>query len=114
MIAALSAQPAHTDTGAWLRLGLVALGLLVLNLPFGFWRAGLRRFGAAWFVAVHAPVPLAVGLRLAFGLRWNPVNVMALAAAFLAGQFLGGKFRARRRWADGAGPDGHGERARLS
>ena len=44
-------------------LWTVAAAVLLINLPFGFWRAGVRKFSPAWFVAVHAPVPLAVGLR---------------------------------------------------
>ena len=41
-----------------LTLGLVALGVLTINLPFGFWRAGVRKFTPPWIVAVHGPVPL--------------------------------------------------------
>ncbi|HSQ09327.1 MAG TPA: hypothetical protein VLN25_01745, partial [Burkholderiaceae bacterium] len=33
-----------------------------------YWRAGLRKFSPAWFVAIHAPVPLVFGLRFALGL----------------------------------------------
>ena len=88
-----------TGSGAILlpRLVLVALGVFVLNLPFGVWRAGQRRFGAAWFIAVHAPVPLVVGLRLLAGLRLHPANVLILATAYFAGQYCGGRYRARRR-----------------
>ena len=96
MIMALSAQPAHADAGVWLRLVLVALGVLVLNLPFGFWRAGLRRFSTAWFVAVHAPVPLAVGLRLMAGVRFHAANLLVLATAYFTGQLCGGSLRAWR------------------
>jgi hypothetical protein len=111
MIMALSAQPAHADAGVWLRLALVALGVLVLNLPFGFWRAGLRRFSSAWFVAVHAPVPLVVGLRLLAGVRFHPANLLVLATAFFTGQFCGGRLRTLRT-RRGAGPHGTGSAAR--
>ncbi len=79
-------------------LGVVAVEVLVVNLPFGFWRAGVRRFTLPWFLAVHAPVPLVVGLRLLAGLGWRLSTVPILAGAFLAGQFLGGK---ARQWWDG-------------
>jgi hypothetical protein len=72
-------------------LGTVAAAVLVVNLPFGFWRATTRRFSLPWFLAVHAPVPLVIGLRLLSGLGWQLSSVPALAGAFLAGQFVGGR-----------------------
>jgi hypothetical protein len=77
-------------------LWMVAIAVLLLNLPFGFWRAGLRRFSLPWFVAVHAPVPLVVGLRLLAGLGWRLSTLSVLVGAFFAGQFLGGM--SRRCW----------------
>jgi len=75
----------------------VAIAVLLLNLPFGFWRAGVRKFSLAWFVAVHAPVPLIVALRLLSGLgfRWTTFPVMV--TGYFAGQFLGGRLRRRLR-----------------
>jgi hypothetical protein len=80
-----------------LNLGGVALVVLVLNLPFGYWRAGVRRFSLPWFLAVHASVPLVVGVRLLTGLGWHLATVPVLALAFLAGQVLGGRVRSWRR-----------------
>jgi hypothetical protein len=76
-------------------LGAVAIAVLVVNLPFGFWRAGVKRFSLPWFLAVHAPVPLIVGLRVLSGLGWQYSTVPVLASMFLAGQFFGGRLR---RW----------------
>jgi len=75
------------------RLAEVALAVLFLNLPFGYWRAGVRRYSLAWFLAVHAPVPLVVGFRVLAGLGWHLSTVPVLALAFLAGQWLGGRVR---------------------
>jgi hypothetical protein len=80
----------------WLRLLAVAAVTLVVNLPFGFWRAGLRKFSPAWFLAVHAPVPLIVGMRLAAGLGWGLGTFPVLVGAFFGGQLLGGRIRASR------------------
>jgi hypothetical protein len=77
-------------------LWMVAIAVVLVNLPFGFWRAGLRRFSLPWFVAVHAPVPLVVGLRLLAGLGWRLSTLPVLVGAFFAGQFLGGT--SRRYW----------------
>jgi hypothetical protein len=78
-----------------LTLWLVAAAVLLINLPFGWWRQGVRKLSPAWFIAVHAPVPLIAALRLASGLgfQWGTLPVM-LAAYFL-GQFLGGRLRTR-------------------
>jgi len=85
-----------------LRLGAVALAVVVVNVPFGYWRAGVRRFSLPWFLAVHAPVPLVVGVRLLAGLGWHLAALPVVALAFLAGQALGGRVRA---WvAGGSGP----------
>jgi hypothetical protein len=76
-------------------VALVALGILLVNLPFGWWRAGLRKFSPAWFVAVHAPVPLAVGLRwwAGLGFRWGLLPLFV--AAYFGGQLLGSRLARR-------------------
>ena len=71
----------------------VALAVLLLNLPFGFWREGTEKFAVAWFVAIHAPVPMVVGLRLQSGLGWDLATFPVLIGAYFLGQFLGGKLR---------------------
>ena len=76
---------------------VLTLAVFCINLPFGYLRAGTRRFSWPWFVTVHAPVPLIVGLRFLSGLGWRPVTVPIFAGAFFAGQFLGGRLRARRK-----------------
>ncbi len=68
---------------------LVAVAIVLVNLPFGAWRARLRKLSPAWFVAVHVPVLLAIGMRWALGVpfRWGAVPVFV--AAFVAGQWAG-------------------------
>jgi hypothetical protein len=72
-------------------LWVVASVVVVLNLPFGFWRATTRRFTLPWVLAVHAPVPLVVGLRFAAGLGWKLVTFPVLVGAFCTGQYVGGR-----------------------
>lgn len=78
-------------------LWLVALAVLVLNIPFGYWRAGVPKFSPRWFIAIHAPVPLVVGMRMVAGIRFHWTTVPILAAAFFGGQFLGARARGWRR-----------------
>lgn len=72
-------------------LGVVGLAVLVVNLSFGFLRAGVQKLSFPWFLAVHAPVPLVVVLRVLSGLGRHLSTASALASAFFAGQVLGGR-----------------------
>ncbi|MGB5590911.1 MAG: hypothetical protein WBN31_08210 [Gammaproteobacteria bacterium] len=77
-------------------LGILLLATLILNLPFGYWREGVRKFSPAWFVAVHAAVPLIVLLRLGLGVEWKLLHLPFMIAAYFGGQTLGARLRRRR------------------
>ena len=74
--------------------------ILLVNVPFGYWRARCRRFSLSWFAAIHMPVLLAIMLRLwldiAFRLSVLPLYVLA----FAAGQWAGGWVNHRREKPD--------------
>ena len=74
-------------------LWTVALLVFLLNLPFGYWRASVKKLSRQWFLAVHLPVPLVIALRVYSGLGWKPVSFPVLIGAFFLGQFVGGKVR---------------------
>jgi hypothetical protein len=78
---------------SWAKLAALVALIVLVNLPFGYWRAGTRKFSVAWFAAVHGAVPLVVLLRLGFGmgLRWQLLPLFV--AAYFAGQFLGARLR---------------------
>ena len=80
----------------WTLAGVAAL-VLLLNLPFGAWRAGVPRFSWSWFLAVHAAVPLVAGLRVLSGLGFQWSTLPILVAAYFAGQSIGGWLRMRFR-----------------
>ena len=77
------------------RIATAAGLILLVNVPFGYWRGGLRKLSAPWFVAIHAPVPLAMGIRLLLGLEFRWANLPYFAAAFFAGQIVGVRVRTR-------------------
>lgn len=64
---------------------------MVINLPFGYFRAGQRRFSWPWLLSVHGPVPLVIVLRLLSHKSW--VVVPLLIACAVAGQLAGGMLR---------------------
>ncbi len=72
------------------------LAILVLNIPFGFWRAGVKKFSLTWFLAVHVPVIIGIGLRVLSKVGWSLALLPALIGCFFVGQYLGG--RLRRLW----------------
>jgi hypothetical protein len=77
----------------------------VVNLPFGYWREGTTKFSPAWFVAVHAAVPLIILLRFAIGLEWRLAALPFTVAAYFAGQTIGARWRRRQLAATGSAAD---------
>ena len=82
---------------AGLGVGRVALVIFALNLPFGYWRSRTQKFTLPWFLAIHLPVPLAIGLRFLVGLGMRLGTLPLFVGAFAAGQFVGGRLRLPRR-----------------
>jgi hypothetical protein len=74
----------------------VAIAVAVVNMPFGYWRSGKRRFSASWFIAVHGSLPIVVAIRVAAGIAWRLANLPLLMGAFFTGQLVGGVLRSRR------------------
>ena len=85
-------------------LWTVALLVFLINLPFGYWRASVRKMSRQWFLAVHLPVPLVIALRIFSGLGWKLISFPVLVGAFFLGQFVGGKVR---HLIEGRGPGRH-------
>jgi hypothetical protein len=78
-----------------MKLAWIAAIVLILNIPFGYWRASAKRFSAQWILAIHIPVPMVVALRIYSGLGWRMATFPVLIGAFLLGQFIGGRLRNR-------------------
>ena len=76
-----------------MKLWLVAAAVFLVNLPFGYWRAGVPTRSRQWFLAIHLPVPLVIALRFLSGLGWQLVSFPVLVGAFFLGQYVGGKLR---------------------
>ncbi len=82
------------------RVWWLAISVLLLNLPFGYWRAGVPKLSRRWFIAIHAPIPFVIILRVTSGLGWQLASFPVIVGAFFMGQFLGGKVR---QWRIGGG-----------
>jgi hypothetical protein len=75
-----------------LALSIVLAAIFVINIFFGYWRSNTKRFTINWILAIHIPVPLAIGLRLVL-LGWNWFLLPVFVADFFVGQYAGGFVR---------------------
>jgi hypothetical protein len=83
-------------------IGLLFVTALGTNALLGIWRSGLRRFSPAWFVAIHASIPLLIAIRLVL-IRplWVIPPEIGLA---VVGQFVGARLPSLRRPGPGTRP----------
>ncbi len=72
---------------------IAATAVLIGNLPFGYWRANVRKFSVQWALAIHIPVIFAIALRLAAGIAFEPATLAIMVAAFFLGQTAGQRAR---------------------
>jgi len=79
------------DTVTVTKVLLVLLFTFALNLPFGWWRQGLRKFSIPWWLAIHLPIPLVIALRITLGIPYATVPLVIVTA--IGGQLVGGRFR---------------------
>lgn len=68
---------------------LASLVTFIINIPFGYWRATQQKFSFKWFLYIHLPVPLVIGVRYLFGLGFEWITYPFLVGAFFTGQALG-------------------------
>ena len=67
----------------------VAVLTFLINIPFGYWRAQVKKFSKDWFLAIHLHVPLIVAMRLLMGVHLNIPTVITFVVAFFLGQRTG-------------------------
>jgi hypothetical protein len=75
---------------------ILALIILFINIPFGYWRANVKRFSAQWISAIHFPVLIVVLLRFYSDIGFALYTYPLLIAAYFLGQFLGSKIYIKR------------------
>lgn len=80
-----------------LSLAVILLLVMVLNIPFGYWRANVKKFSLPWFLAVHLPVPLVAYMRSQFHLGWLVLMIFLFVVAYFTGQSIGVKISTKMR-----------------
>lgn len=68
---------------------IVAISVLLINIPFGYWRKKEKRFSLNWFLSIHIPVAISIFLRYIFHIefRWGYLGIFVLM--FVLGQYTG-------------------------
>lgn len=77
----------------WTLIGLLLALAFGANLPLGWWRRYQRRFSPAWFLAIHASIPVLIATRFTFGISYAVIPFEI--AAMVAGQVAGSRLIAR-------------------
>ncbi len=72
---------------------ILPLIIFTINIPFGYWREGVKKFSRDWFLAVHLPVPFIVAIRLFMGVKLTVPLFMLFVACYFSGQYTGSVIR---------------------
>lgn len=70
-------------------LAAIALLAILVNIPLGRLRAGVRKYSFRWFLYIHLAIPVIAGLRIGFHFGYAVIPVLLTAA--VAGQVVGGR-----------------------
>ena len=68
---------------------ILPIFIFIINIPFGYWREGVKKFSFHWFLAVHIPVPIIVVLRLFLGIKLTLPLFLLFVFCYFSGQFTG-------------------------
>jgi len=77
----------------YLALAIVCIIVFIVNIPFGYWRGGVKKYSLQWVLSVHLPIPIVIALRYAFHLGFQLYTYPFMIAAFFLGQMLGSKLK---------------------
>ena len=80
-----------------MNLLFVTVFVFILNLPFGYWRANVRKYGLQWALAIHIPVPFVIIARIYSNIGFELYTYPILVVAFFLGQFAGKYFYTKRK-----------------
>ena len=71
------------------KLVIISTIVYLFNIPFGYWRANVRKFSWQWILAIHVPVAIVIALRLLTHLGFAWYTYVFMVGAFFLGQQTG-------------------------
>jgi hypothetical protein len=76
---------------------LLTLFVFIINIPFGYWRANVRKFSLQFLLAIHLPVLLIILFRIFSASGFEVTTFFFTVPAFFLGQFVGSKIYSFRK-----------------
>jgi hypothetical protein len=70
---------------------LLTLFTFIINIPFGYWRANVRKYSVQFLMAIHIPVALIILFRFAAGTGFEIVTLLYTVPSFIIGQYAGSR-----------------------
>jgi len=70
---------------------LITVFTFIINIPFGYWRANVKRFSLQFFLAIHIPVLLIILFRIVTGTGFEITTLFYTVPVFILGQFTGSR-----------------------
>jgi len=79
-----------------LKLAVITILVFVFDIPFGYWRANVKKFSFQWALAIHIPVPFIIFARIYSDIGFAWYTYVFLVSAFFLGQRLGATILQKR------------------
>jgi hypothetical protein len=89
--------PQNLENVLFMLLLLAACIDFIINIPFGYWRANVKRFSLQWFLSIHIPIPFIVLIRIYTGIGFEFITYPIMLTAFFLGQLAGLKIYSYRK-----------------
>lgn len=71
------------------KLMVISVVVLLVNIPFGYWRRNVPKLSLQWFLAIHIPVPFIILLRLTTHVGFAWYTYLFMVGGFFLGQQFG-------------------------
>lgn len=79
-----------------MKLLIVVVIVLLINIPFGYWRINVKKFSVQWALAIYLPILFIIDLRIYSDIGFVLNTYPILIASFFPGQHLG--FKIHSKW----------------
>jgi hypothetical protein len=76
---------------------LLTIFTFIVNIPFGYWRANVRKFSLPFFLAIHIPVLFIIVFRILSVSGFELTTFLFTVPAFFLGQLAGSKIYSSRK-----------------
>ena len=70
------------------KLALISFTILIINMPFGYWRANVKKYSLQWILAIHIPVLIGIIERIVSHLEFSWITLPVFILVFFIGHFL--------------------------